>query len=89
MGGAAAAIAERYRLMCSQLNERQRRRFAASEARTFGYGGGAAGGGGGAGGRNLLNGRELPPKCRVQLVAGDVLAIETPGGGGWGPPPQR
>jgi len=35
----AAAIAERYRLMCSQLNERQRRRFAASEARTFGYGG--------------------------------------------------
>jgi Rhodopirellula transposase DDE domain len=42
MGGAAAAIAERYRLMCSQLNERQRRRFAASEARTFGYGGIAA-----------------------------------------------
>jgi N-methylhydantoinase B len=35
-------------------------------------------------GRNLLNGRELPSKCRVQLVAGDVLTIETPGGGGWG-----
>jgi hypothetical protein len=39
MGDAEAAIAERYRLMSSQLNERQRRRFAASEARTFGYGG--------------------------------------------------
>jgi len=37
-----AAIAERYRLMGSQLNERQRRAFAASEARTFGYGGIAA-----------------------------------------------
>jgi N-methylhydantoinase B len=45
---------------------------------------GAAGGSSGALGRNLLNGRELPPKCRVQLVAGDVLTIETPGGGGWG-----
>jgi hypothetical protein len=42
MGDAEAAIAERYRLMSSQLNERQRRRFAASEARTFGRGGIAA-----------------------------------------------
>jgi len=42
MSDAEAAIAERYRLMSSQLNERQRRRFAASEARTFGYGGIAA-----------------------------------------------
>ena len=42
MGGAEAAIAERYRLMSGELNERQRRRFAASEARTFGYGGIAA-----------------------------------------------
>ena len=39
---AEAAIAERYRLMGSQLNERQRRRFAATEARTFGRGGIAA-----------------------------------------------
>ncbi len=37
-----SAIAERYRLMEPQLNERQRRAFAASEARTFGYGGIAA-----------------------------------------------
>jgi hypothetical protein len=42
MSDAEAAIAERYRLMCSELNERQRRRFAASEARTFGRGGIAA-----------------------------------------------
>src|SRR5271165_359681 len=36
------AIAERYRLMSPQLNERQRRGFAATEARTFGRGGIAA-----------------------------------------------
>ena len=42
MGEAEAAIAERYRLMAPQLNERQRRAFAATEARTFGYGGIAA-----------------------------------------------
>ena len=42
MSDAEAGIAERYRLMSSQLNERQRRRFAASEARTFGRGGIAA-----------------------------------------------
>jgi hypothetical protein len=42
MSDAEAAIAERYRLMSSELNERQRRRFAASEARTFGRGGIAA-----------------------------------------------
>ena len=37
-----AAIRERYRLLGPQLNERQRRALAASEARTFGYGGIAA-----------------------------------------------
>ncbi|MCA1699010.1 MAG: ISAzo13 family transposase [Actinobacteria bacterium] len=42
MRDAEAAIAERYRLMSAQLNERQRRRFAAVEARTFGRGGIAA-----------------------------------------------
>jgi hypothetical protein len=42
MGDAEAAIAERYRLVSPLLNERQRRRLAASEARTFGYGGIAA-----------------------------------------------
>jgi transposase len=42
MSDAEAAIAERFRLLGPQLNERQRRAFAASEARTFGYGGIAA-----------------------------------------------
>jgi N-methylhydantoinase B len=46
---------------------------------------GANGGGDGAMGRNLVNGKVLPAKCRVSLVAGDVLTIETPGGGGYGP----
>jgi N-methylhydantoinase B len=36
-------------------------------------------------GRNLLNGEPLPAKCRVSMQPGDVLTIETPGGGGWGP----
>jgi N-methylhydantoinase B len=27
---------------------------------------------------------ELPGKCSRQISAGDVLRIETPGGGGWG-----
>ena len=29
---------------------------------------------------------ELPGKCSVRLAAGDILRIETPGGGGWGKP---
>jgi N-methylhydantoinase B len=45
---------------------------------------GADGGEPGAAGRNLLNGRELPAKATVELAPGDVLRIETPGGGGFG-----
>ena len=45
---------------------------------------GAAGGGDGAPGRTLLNGEELPAKATRQLAAGDVVRIETPGGGGFG-----
>jgi N-methylhydantoinase B len=45
---------------------------------------GAEGGSPGAPGRNLLNGRELPAKTTVELAPGDVLRIETPGGGGYG-----
>ena len=47
---------------------------------------GARGGGPGAVGRNLLNGRELPPKTTTELEPGDLLRIETPGGGGYGIP---
>ncbi|HEY2067521.1 MAG TPA: hydantoinase B/oxoprolinase family protein, partial [Gemmatimonadaceae bacterium] len=46
---------------------------------------GVNGGQAGAPGRNLLNGAELPAKCRVALAPGDVVTIETPGGGGYGP----
>ena len=48
---------------------------------------GAVGGGDGLPGRNLLNGRELPAFATVALEAGDLLRIETPGGGGYGAPP--
>jgi N-methylhydantoinase B len=44
---------------------------------------GARGGAPGAPGRNLLNGEELPAKTTVTLAAGDVLRVETPGGGGF------
>jgi N-methylhydantoinase B len=57
-----------------------RRRFA-----PYGLAGGAAG----TTGRALLLRRnvvseELPGKCNRQVRAGDVVRIETPGGGGWG-----
>lgn len=45
---------------------------------------GAQGGANGAPGRNLLNGVALPAKTRVAMNVGDVLTIETPGGGGFG-----
>jgi N-methylhydantoinase B len=47
---------------------------------------GARGGGDGSRGRNLLNGEELPAFITTELAAGDVVRIETPGGGGWGAP---
>jgi N-methylhydantoinase B len=45
---------------------------------------GAAGGADGAPGVNSLNGKRVPSKTTVRLDAGDVLRIETPGGGAWG-----
>lgn len=45
---------------------------------------GARGGGPGGPGRNLLNDVELSGRAAVTLRPGDVLTIETPGGGGWG-----
>jgi N-methylhydantoinase B len=50
---------------------------------------GAEGGADGLPGRNLLNGEELPAFATVDLVPGDVLTIETPGGGGYGPAGMR
>jgi N-methylhydantoinase B len=46
---------------------------------------GERGGLSGAPGRNALNGEPLPAKVTRDLAAGDVVTIETPGGGGFGP----
>jgi N-methylhydantoinase B len=46
---------------------------------------GARGGEPGEPGRNFLNGAELPGKTARDLDAGDVVRVETPGGGGFGP----
>jgi N-methylhydantoinase B len=45
---------------------------------------GLEGGGPGRPGRNLVNGEALPAKATRELAAGDVVTVETPGGGGWG-----
>ena len=42
------------------------------------------GGGPGLPGRNLVNGREVPAKTTLDLEPGDLIRIETPGGGGYG-----
>lgn len=54
---------------------------------------GLAGGEPGAVGENWLlpggdenRAERLPDKCTIDLKAGDVLRMLTPGGGGWGPP---
>lgn len=47
---------------------------------------GRAGGADGQPGRNALNGEALPAKWRGYLEPGDVIEIETPGGGGHGAP---
>ena len=47
---------------------------------------GRSGGEDGASGRTLVNGEEQPPKLTRQLHAGDVVRVETPGGGGHGTP---
>lgn len=82
-GGAGAhrggdGIIRRYRVIapCTVTLLTERRRHAPQ---------GAMGGADGKPGRNLLNGKPLPAKCRVELVAGDVVTEETPGGGGHGP----
>jgi len=45
-----------------------------------------AGGEDGDRGRTLVNGEEQPPKLTRQLHPGDVIRVETPGGGGHGAP---
>jgi N-methylhydantoinase B len=45
---------------------------------------GSQGGGDGLPGENALNGEVLGAKAGFTLKVGDVLRVETPGGGGWG-----
>jgi N-methylhydantoinase B len=47
---------------------------------------GREGGEDGARGRTLVNGEEQPPKLTRELRAGDLVRVETPGGGGYGAP---
>jgi N-methylhydantoinase B len=54
-----------------------------TERRRYGPAG-TAGGSDGQAGANLLNGTRLPSKTTLRLAPGDLLRIETPGGGGWG-----
>ncbi len=60
---------------CSLSLLSQRRRIAPA---------GVEGGSDGAPGRNHVNGDELPPFASRELEPGDVLTVETPGGGGYG-----
>ncbi len=72
-------IVRQYRVLerCTVTLLTERRRLAPA---------GAHGGAPGAVGRNLLNGAPIPAKCRMELHPGDVVTVETPGGGGWGTP---
>lgn len=45
---------------------------------------GAAGGADGLPGKNLINGKEVAGKVTRSVTAGDVVTVETPGGGGYG-----
>jgi N-methylhydantoinase B len=47
---------------------------------------GRDGGADGALGRTLINGEEQPSKLTRQLRTGDVVRVESPGGGGYGAP---
>jgi 5-oxoprolinase (ATP-hydrolysing) len=47
---------------------------------------GMRGGGPGAPGMNLLNGKQLAHRVTLDVSPGDVLRVETPGGGAWGDP---
>ena len=74
-GGEGVVRAYRTTAPCTVTLLTERRRYAPR---------GVHGGVAGSVGRNLLNGDLLPGKCRRTLAPGDVVTIETPGGGGYG-----
>ncbi len=78
-GRGGDGVVRRYRVLepCTVTLVTERRRLAPR---------GAAGGADGQPGENRLNGTPIPAKCRLELVAGDVVSVFTPGGGGWGTP---
>ena len=47
---------------------------------------GLAGGEPGAAGRFLVNGQPVSEAKKLTMQAGDIVTLETPGGGGYGPP---
>jgi N-methylhydantoinase B len=49
---------------------------------------GRAGGSAGQPGRNFAGGKKLPSKATGELRKGETLRMETPGGGGFGPPDE-
>ena len=50
---------------------------------------GLAAGSAGEPGCDRLNGELLPGRCELMVGAGDRLLVQTPGGGAWGPFPDR
>lgn len=81
-GRGGDGVVRRYRVLepCTVTLVTERRRLAPR---------GAGGGADGARGQNLLNGEPIPAKCRLELAAGDVISVLTPGGGGWGAAPAQ
>jgi N-methylhydantoinase B len=47
---------------------------------------GIDGGRPGSVGRTEVDGTPIPPKASLRLIAGSVITVHTPGGGGWGKP---
>jgi N-methylhydantoinase B len=45
---------------------------------------GLSGGPSGRAGANAINNQPIAGKSRIKLSRGDILRIQTPGGGGWG-----
>jgi len=93
-GATVAPAPQRLFRLPRALQERDFRRFWAGETvslltdRRRHAPSGLHGGEPGAPGRNLLGTgveqTELPPKTTLQLAAGGLVTMVTPGGGGWG-----